>query len=274
MSALVQHEDASVELQRILPKQNVKTQAYSSFHAPSAIVHSSMSFSINVMPTSIYKSLNLRDLEPIGMEIQLANRKAFSRRSRIDQPVDLASKFLCAGHGGRTVRGRIHSNLERPFFITARTKIDVHAGTLSMEFGDTFAKFNIFEVLKHPIKDHSIFSIDAIDGLVEDYFQIGIGNANLDDFVDISSVINCFCTAAAKANSKILSYTLYFSYSEDFISDLIHCRIDEIPGKSQHAKFPIAGTSKPGVTGVSTLINAESDSGIKFRRIIRVESDS
>ncbi|RDX94465.1 hypothetical protein CR513_23161, partial [Mucuna pruriens] len=30
--------------------------------------------SINVMPTSIYKSLNFGDLEPIGMTIQLANR--------------------------------------------------------------------------------------------------------------------------------------------------------------------------------------------------------
>ncbi|RDX77632.1 hypothetical protein CR513_42210, partial [Mucuna pruriens] len=30
--------------------------------------------SINVMPTSIYKSLNFGDLEPAGMTIQLANR--------------------------------------------------------------------------------------------------------------------------------------------------------------------------------------------------------
>ncbi|RDX64607.1 hypothetical protein CR513_56824, partial [Mucuna pruriens] len=29
--------------------------------------------STNVMPTSIYKSLNLGDLEPIGMEVQLTN---------------------------------------------------------------------------------------------------------------------------------------------------------------------------------------------------------
>jgi len=34
--------------------------------------------------------------------------------------------------------------LERPFFMTARTKIDVHVGTLSMEFGDDAVHFNIF----------------------------------------------------------------------------------------------------------------------------------
>ncbi|RDY04565.1 hypothetical protein CR513_11708, partial [Mucuna pruriens] len=33
--------------------------------------------SINVMPTSIYKSLNFGDLEPTGMTVQLANRSVF-----------------------------------------------------------------------------------------------------------------------------------------------------------------------------------------------------
>ncbi|RDX97080.1 hypothetical protein CR513_20188, partial [Mucuna pruriens] len=39
------------------------------------------------------------------------------------------------------------------------------SGPLSMEFRDTSMKFNIFEALKHTAKDHSIFSIDTIDGL-------------------------------------------------------------------------------------------------------------
>ncbi|RDX98853.1 hypothetical protein CR513_18187, partial [Mucuna pruriens] len=34
--------------------------------------------------------------------------------------------------------------LGRPFLMTARTKIDVHSRTLSMEFGDTLVQFNIF----------------------------------------------------------------------------------------------------------------------------------
>ncbi|RDX65430.1 hypothetical protein CR513_55915, partial [Mucuna pruriens] len=57
----------------------------------------------------------------------------------------------------------------RPFLMTARTKIDMYVGTLSMEFGETFMVFNIFEVLKHPAEDHSIFSIDTIDELIEEY---------------------------------------------------------------------------------------------------------
>ncbi|RDX99755.1 hypothetical protein CR513_17149, partial [Mucuna pruriens] len=57
--------------------------------------------------------------------------------------------------------------------MTARKKIEVHVRTFSMEFGDTSVKFIIFEALKHLAKVHSLFNIDAIDGLVEDYFRIG-----------------------------------------------------------------------------------------------------
>ena len=34
--------------------------------------------------------------------------------------------------------------LRRPFLMKTRTKVDVHAGTLSMEFGDDVVHFNIF----------------------------------------------------------------------------------------------------------------------------------
>ncbi|RDX87912.1 hypothetical protein CR513_30561, partial [Mucuna pruriens] len=47
--------------------------------------------------------------------------------------------------------------------MIARTKTDVHVGTLSMEFGDTLVQFNIFKAMKHPTEDHSLFGIDLID---------------------------------------------------------------------------------------------------------------
>ncbi|RDX97146.1 hypothetical protein CR513_20113, partial [Mucuna pruriens] len=61
--------------------------------------------------------------------------------------------------------------LGRAFLMTARTKIDVHAGTLSMEFGDTLVQFNIFEAMKHPTKDHLLCGVDLIDELVEECLQ-------------------------------------------------------------------------------------------------------
>ncbi|RDX98279.1 Retrovirus-related Pol polyprotein, partial [Mucuna pruriens] len=102
--------------------------------------------------------------------------------------------------------------LERPFSMTAKTKIDVHAETFLMEFGDTYMTFNIFEALKHPTKDHSIFSIDTIDGLMDDYFRLGTGSANLADFVNISYIIS---PQPANATLKPLPKHLKYAYLGD-----------------------------------------------------------
>ncbi|RDX72334.1 Retrovirus-related Pol polyprotein, partial [Mucuna pruriens] len=193
VSVLVKHENTSV--QQILPK---KCQDPGIFTVPCTI--SSCTFtnamldlreSINVMLVSIYKSLNLGDLKPTRMVIQLVNRSVVRTLGILKDivvqvnelifPTDfyvLDMKDKPSEEGSALILGR-------PFLMMVRRKIDIHVGTLSMEFGDTFVNFNIFEALKHPVEDHSIFSIDTIDGLVKGYFQIGIGNVSLVNFVDI-----------------------------------------------------------------------------------------
>ncbi|RDX79256.1 hypothetical protein CR513_40345, partial [Mucuna pruriens] len=72
----------------------------------------------------------------------------------------------------------------------------------------------------------------------------------------------------------MLSHILPFSYFEDFISYIIHYKINEVPKTSQYAEFLVADTSKPRVTGLTTLVEIESDSGIKFQKANKPESDS
>ncbi|RDX83894.1 hypothetical protein CR513_35141, partial [Mucuna pruriens] len=78
------------------------------------------------------------------MTIQLANRS-------IVQPlgvlVDVLVQDEKSGKESTLIMGR-------PFLMTARTKIDVHVRTLSMEFGDTLMKFNIFKAMKHPTENY------------------------------------------------------------------------------------------------------------------------
>ncbi|KAM1485867.1 hypothetical protein ACFX2I_000127 [Malus domestica] len=62
--------------------------------------------------------------------------------------------------------------LGRPFMKTARTKIDVFKGTLTMEFDGEIINFNISEAMKFPKDDHSYFSIDILDELAQDYLDM------------------------------------------------------------------------------------------------------
>ncbi|RDX95392.1 hypothetical protein CR513_22092, partial [Mucuna pruriens] len=150
VSSLVQHENARAGIQRILPKN---FPDLSIFTVPCIIGSRTftdamldLGASINVMLTSIYKLLNLGDLEPTRIEVQLANRS-------VVRPLGVLEDVL--------------------------VQIDVHARILSMEFGDTYVEFNIFDALKNLAEDHSTFSMDTIDGLMGEYFLLGTSSASL-----------------------------------------------------------------------------------------------
>ncbi|RDX60377.1 hypothetical protein CR513_61485, partial [Mucuna pruriens] len=153
--------------------------------------------SINVMPTSIYKALNFGDLEPTGMTIRLASRSVVQPLGILEDvlvqvnelifPIDfymLDMEDKTSGQGSTLILGR-------PFLMIAKTKINVHVGTLSMEFGDTLVQFNIFEAMKHPTKDHSLFAIDLIDEQVEEYIQLDNHSEDINNFVERTHSIGC-----------------------------------------------------------------------------------
>ncbi|RDX93984.1 hypothetical protein CR513_23689, partial [Mucuna pruriens] len=134
--------------------------------------------SINVMPASTYRSLNFEDLEPTGMTIQLANRSIVQSLGVLEDvliqvnELIFSTDFYVLDMEDETSGKESTLILGRPFLMTARTKIDVHIGTLSMEFGDTLVQFNIFEAMKHPTEDHYLFGINLLDDIVEEYLQL------------------------------------------------------------------------------------------------------
>ncbi|RDY03886.1 hypothetical protein CR513_12464, partial [Mucuna pruriens] len=153
--------------------------------------------SINVMPTSIYKSLSFGDLELTRMTIHLANISVVQPLGVLENVLVQVNELIfptdfyvldmedeTSGKGSTLILGR-------PFLMTTRTKIDVHAGTLSMEFGDTLVPFNIFEAMKHPAEDHSLFGIDLIEELVEEYFQLDNISEEIENLAEDTKLIDC-----------------------------------------------------------------------------------
>ncbi|RDX95544.1 hypothetical protein CR513_21912, partial [Mucuna pruriens] len=153
--------------------------------------------SINVMPASTYRSLNFGDLEPTGMTIQLANRSIVQPLGVLEDVLIQVNElifpadFYVLDMEDETSGKESTLILGRPFLMIARTKIDVHAGTLSMEFGDTLVQFNIFEAMKHPTEDHSLFGIDIMEELVEEYFQLDSCSEKVEDFTGLTEASSC-----------------------------------------------------------------------------------
>jgi len=92
------------------------------------------------MPLSIFNSLSLGPLQPMSVVIQLTNRSVAHPTGfiedvlvRVGEIIFLAD-FYVLDMEERFSHGLVPIILVRSFLKTARTKIDVYAGTLSMEF--------------------------------------------------------------------------------------------------------------------------------------------
>ncbi|CAN6544134.1 unnamed protein product [Malus baccata var. baccata] len=133
--------------------------------------------SINVIPYSIYASMNLGVLKNDGVIIQLADRSnAYPKGVLEDVLVQVNHLIFPAYFYVLKMDESDHTPslpilLGRPFMKTARTKIDVFNGTLSMEFDGEIVNFNLSDSIKYPSEDHSCFSIDIIDSLAQGYLE-------------------------------------------------------------------------------------------------------
>ncbi|XP_031270531.1 uncharacterized protein LOC116128914 [Pistacia vera] len=110
--------------------------------------------SINVMPRSIYVSLNLGPVKDTGVIIQLADRtNAYPEGVVEDVLVQVnelvfPTDFYILDMDDSSSPDPAPILLGRPFLNTARTKIDVHDGTLTMEFNGEVIRFNIYDVME------------------------------------------------------------------------------------------------------------------------------
>ncbi|KAL0353738.1 UNVERIFIED_CONTAM: hypothetical protein Sangu_0955100 [Sesamum angustifolium] len=112
--------------------------------------------------------------------------------------------------------------LGRPFLKTARTKIDVHAGTLSMEFDGEIIKFNIFYSMRYPSDIPTVLFVDAFDPFVQkfpaiddkDYIKLALEespmpmeeeNMGVDPLVQVNAKFDGDSAFLAKIN-KDLTY--------------------------------------------------------------------
>ncbi|CAN6576835.1 unnamed protein product [Malus baccata var. baccata] len=174
-------ENVSAILQRKLPP---KCKDPGSFTIPCVIGNTrfesamlDLGASINVMPYSIYASMNLGALKNDGVIIQLADRSnAYPKGVLEDVLVQVNHLVFPADFYVLEMDESDHAPslpilLGRPFMKTARTKIDVYSGTLSMEFDGEVVNFNLSDSIKYPSEDHSCFSIDIIDSLAQGYFD-------------------------------------------------------------------------------------------------------
>ncbi|CAN6711657.1 unnamed protein product [Malus baccata var. baccata] len=165
-------ENVSTMLQRKLPP---RCKDLSSFTIPCVIGNTrfenamlDLGASINVMPYSVYTSMNLGELKNDGVIIQLADQSnAYPKEILEDVLVQVDHLIFPADFDVLDMEDSAHSPpspflLGRLFMKTAHIKIDVAKGALTLEFGGDMINFKVSEAIENSNDVHSSFSIDVI----------------------------------------------------------------------------------------------------------------
>ncbi|RDY10001.1 hypothetical protein CR513_05530, partial [Mucuna pruriens] len=235
--------------------------------------------SINVMPTSIYKSLNFGDLEPTGMTIQLANRSVVQPLGILEDVLVQVNElifpedFYVLDMEDETSGKGFTLILERPFLMTARTKIDVHTKTLSMEFGDT--------LVHTPFEDHSLFGIDLIDELVEECLQLDNNSKDSKNFAGSIDSISCLGSRTVEADYDEVHDLPDFeddnidladlSQEAELIKLLDQVRNHENLECSNNVEVQVVETEELFISQVATMFTTEYESAKRGRDQRRTE---
>ncbi|CAN6701410.1 unnamed protein product [Malus baccata var. baccata] len=142
--------------------------------------------SINLMPYSVYESLNLGDLKETKVVIQLADRSNRYPKGLLEDVLVQVNElifpadFFVLEMEHDPMPTALPLILGRPFLRTTWTKIDVYDGTLTMEIEGESVKFRIFNAMRYPSELESCLSIDVFDYFVQDCFNEGVGQDNLE----------------------------------------------------------------------------------------------
>ncbi|RDX96575.1 hypothetical protein CR513_20750, partial [Mucuna pruriens] len=247
VSALTKNEELTIGATRALPRKCRDPGIFSVLctigDCTFADTMLDFGVSINVMLASIYRSLNFGDLEPTGMTIQLENRSIVQPLGVLEDvlvqvnelifPTDLYvldMKDEASGMESTLILGS-------SFLMTARTKIDVHARMLSIKIGDTLVQFNIFEAMKHPTEDHSLFGIDLLDEIIEEYFQLKGNSEDIENFARSTDEISCLGFTNEEADYKEVQD---LPHSEDNHSDIADLDFESSRPKQPKAEIMLA----------------------------------
>ncbi|XP_019172468.1 PREDICTED: uncharacterized protein LOC109167852, partial [Ipomoea nil] len=230
--------------------------------------------SINVMPYSMYASLKLGPLNKTSVVIQLADRSNAYPRSVIeDVLLQVNNLIFPTDFYVLDMENNDHSApilLGRPFLKTAKTKIDIHSGTLTMEFDGNVVTFNIYDAMKYPGGDNSAYSVDIIDSLVEEVFEFNgedklevvicehleKGNNEFSLSANLYEVIASLNHCPKLRQQNNVSYMALPASSEKLLPSVVQAPIPALKPLPEHLKYAFLGENKTFPVIISTKLSA------------------
>jgi hypothetical protein len=160
--------------------------------------------SVNLLPYSVFQSLNIGELKPTFVALLLAERSVKVSRG-IDEDVLVQvdkfiypMNFIILDTQPVEACNSFPIILGRPFLVTSNALINYRNGLMKLSFENMTLKMNIFNIYKQPGDDNDLQEVDFIEKLVYDQFQTISSETEIDESDDVQMV---YFQEESKANS-------------------------------------------------------------------------
>ncbi|XP_060961611.1 uncharacterized protein LOC133031876 [Cannabis sativa] len=127
--------------------------------------------SINLMPLSVFKRLQLGEAKPTTVSLQLADRSLAHPRGVIEDVLVKVDKFIFLADFiilDMEEDSNVPIILARPFLATGQALIDVQKGELKLRVQVEEVVFNVLKAMTYPKASDNCLFIDLIDTIVSE----------------------------------------------------------------------------------------------------------
>ena len=272
-------EECSAILQRKLPQ---KLKDPGGFTIPCTIRNAiferslcDLGASINLMPLSIFKRLGLGEARPTTVTLQLADRSLKHPRGVIEDVLVKVDKFIFPADFivlDMEEDKEIPIILGRPFLATGRAMIDVQRGELNLRVQEDEVKFNVFEVVRHPVESDTCFMAEIVEAIVS-------SQSSLTDRLEASLVENESENRSEEAEEYVKWMDSFGYNRRKYFESLGEGAKTQVPSVEQPPKMeqkPLPSHLKYeylGVESTLTVIILASLTELEEEKLLRVLRD-
>jgi hypothetical protein len=150
--------------------------------------------SVNLLPYSVFQSLNLSELKPTSVTLLLADRSVIVPRGIIEDVLVQVDKFIYpvdfivldtqpveACNSFPVILGCL-------FLATSNALINCSNGLLKLSFGNMTLEMNIFNICKQLGDDNDLQEVDLIEELVYDQFESTLSKTEFDESEELQMI--------------------------------------------------------------------------------------
>jgi len=150
--------------------------------------------SVNLLPYSVFHSLNLGELKPTSVILLLADRSVKALRGVVKDVLLQVDKFIY--HVDFIVfdtqpveeYNSFPLILGRPFIATSNALINCRNGLMKLSFGNMTLEMNIFNIYKQPGDDNDLQEVDFVEELVYDQLESTLSKIEFGESEDLQMI--------------------------------------------------------------------------------------